>query len=114
MFFIRIMAPKNLNHSSKVQGTQDAEWVAEMPAFGGTGASAGRRNTIVRSQMRAYGIEGEIDGKNGTGVEEWIDCFEYLIQMMNQLILHQAKFPHYKKSVLTLTILYNSWPPTTI
>jgi hypothetical protein len=41
-----------------------------MLAVGGTGASTRQRDRIVRSQIRAYGLAKEIDGKKGTGDKE--------------------------------------------
>jgi hypothetical protein len=55
------MVPQNIKHWAKARGIKDAEWVAEMHAVGGKGASDGRRDNTVRSQTRDYGLAKGID-----------------------------------------------------
>jgi hypothetical protein len=61
------MAPKNIKHCTEARGIKNAEWVAEMLAVGGTSASAGRTDNIVRYHISAYGLAKVIEGRYGTG-----------------------------------------------
>jgi hypothetical protein len=47
------MASKNIKHQPEAQKIENAEWVADMHAVRGTGTSAGRRDNIVMSHIRA-------------------------------------------------------------
>jgi hypothetical protein len=95
------MSPKNIQHWAKARGIKDAEWVAETLAVGGTGTSAGRRDNIVKSQIRAYGLAKGIDGKKGMGDKKLTDFLEYLVQTIEELTPHIAKFQRSKKGVQT-------------
>jgi hypothetical protein len=99
------MAPKNIKYWAKARGINDAEWVAETLAVGGTSASSGRRDDIVRFQIRAYGLAKGIDGKKGMGDKKWTDFLEYLMNTIEELTPYTAKFQSYKKGAQTDNVI---------
>jgi hypothetical protein len=62
-----MMAPRNIKYWAKARGIKDTEWAAEILAAGGNSTSAGWRDNIDRSQIRAYGLAQGINGKKGIG-----------------------------------------------
>jgi hypothetical protein len=42
-----------------------------------------------------------MDGKKGTGNKKLMDFLEYLVQTIEELTLHTAKFQRYKKGAQT-------------
>ena len=66
-FLIEKMAQKNFQYSAKAREIKNAQWIVKMLAFGGTSASGGQRNNIVRFQIRAYSLAKGIYSKKGMG-----------------------------------------------
>ena len=105
MFLVQQMASKNNKYWAKTRGFKDTEWVAETIAVVGTDTSSVQRDNIVRSQIRVYGLAKGIDDTTGTGDNKSMDFLEYIMQTIEELTLHMAKFCHYLKGAQTDNII---------